>query len=154
MTTIAGLIGSGAGVVALGVAVLLGGFVAPRCPRFLRPWLERFIVVLMYAGGAAIAVTTLGSWSDWILSHAADLLGGLNAPIPQVALILTGLFLVLVVIASLIWEPNAATGIVAAFLPLLLGLVAGGFIHAIYLETVIPGRELASAVSSWVGGLA
>lgn len=152
MSTIAGLVGSGAGVVALGTAILIAAFIVPRCPQFLRPWVERFVVVLMYAGGSAIVVTTLGSWSRWTISHVADLLGGLNAPIPQVALILVSLFLLAGVVVSLIWAPNAATGLVAACLPLLLGLVAGGFIHVIYVQTVIPGQALASAVNSWIGG--
>lgn len=152
MSTIAGLVGSGAGVVALGVAVLLAAFVVPRLPGFLRSWGERGIIVLMYAGGSAIAVTTLGTWSGWLVSHIADLLGGLGAPIPRAALILVCLFLMLGVVVSLVWEPNAATGVVAAILPLLLGLVGGGFVHHIYTVTVTPGQDLASALNSWIGG--
>ena len=154
MSTLANLAGSGAGIVTIGVAFLLAIFVLPRLPQFLHGWGERFVIVLMYAGGSAIAVTTLGYWTDWLISHAADLLGGLNAPIPRAALILTCLFLLLGVLVSLIWEPNAATGIVAAFLPLLLGLVAGGVIADIHAVTVIPGQALASALNSWIGGQA
>ena len=151
MTTIAGLIGSGAGVVVIALALLLTrhlGFV----PGFLRGWVERAIIVLMYAGGSAIAVTTLGSWSTWLIQHIADLLGGLNAGIPHTALTVVAMVLIFAVGVSLVVAPNAATGVVAAMLPLILGLVAGGVIHQVYLQTVIPGQALAAQISSWIGG--
>jgi hypothetical protein len=152
MSALAGVVGNAAGVVVIGVAVLLAAFVVPRCPGFLRPWAERFIIVMMFAGGSAIAVTTLGTWADWLLEHVADLLGGLDAAIPRAALILVSLFLMLGVLVSLIWAPNAATGMIAAALPLILGLVAGGFIHEIYTVTVIPAQAFASSLNTWIGG--
>ena len=151
MTTIAGLIGSGAGVVVIALALIMTGTSA-CLPAFLRSWVERAIIVLMYAGGSAIAVTTLGNWSTWIVTHIADLLGGLNAGIPHTALTVVAMVLIFAVGVSLIVAPNAATGVVAAMLPLILGLVAGGVIHQVYLQTVIPGQALAAQVSSWIGG--
>lgn len=152
MSALAGILGSGAGIVVIGVAVVVSMFLLPHSPQFLRPWVERGIVVLMFAGGSAIAVTTLGTWTTWIISHVADVLGGLDAAIPRAALILVCLFLMGGVLVSLIWAPNAATGMVAAFLPVILGLVAGGFIHDIYTTTVIPAQAFASSLNTWIGG--
>lgn len=151
MSTLASLLGSGAGAVVIAVAMVTDRHLG-RIPLVGRAIIDRLVIVLMYAGGAAIAVTKAGSWIDDIVRLATGWLGGLNAPIPRTALVIVALFLLAAVAVSLIWEPGEATGIVAAVLPLALGLVAGGFIHQVYLATVVPGQALASAISSWVGG--
>ena len=152
MSTLAGLIGSGAGVVVIALAVLLTMHVLGHVPGFARSWAERGIIVLMFAGGSAIAVTTLGTWSHWLIIHAAGIFGGLNAGIPRTVLIVTAMVLIFAVAMSLVFAPNAATGVVAAALPLILGLVAGGIIHQIYLQTVVPAQAFASHLSALIGG--
>jgi hypothetical protein len=151
VSTLASLIGSGAGVIAIAVAMVVST-ITSRFPGFLRSWIERVVVVLMYAGGSAIAVTSLGNWGRWLITRSADLFGGLGAAIPQTALVITSIVLMVAVVVSLIWEPNAGTGMVAAVLPLFLGLVTGGAIHQIYLASVVPGQALASALSHAIGG--
>ncbi len=151
MSTLASLIGSGAGVVAIVVALIIGKLLR-YFPGFLREWVERGVIVLMYAGGSAVAVTELGSWARWLIEHVADIDGGLGGAIPQTALVIVSLVLIVAVIVSLVWEPNAGTGVTAAVLPLILGLVTGGFIHQLYVATVTPGQDLASALTRLIGG--
>jgi hypothetical protein len=151
MSTLAGLVGSGAGVVTIALAMILGMHLG-HVPQFLRKWAERFLIILMYVGGSAIAVTTLGSWGDWIINRIADVFGGIGAGIPHAALIITCMFLVAAVAVAIIWVPSMSTGMVAAVLPLILGLVAGGFLHAIYIATAIPAQAFATSLNAWIGG--
>jgi hypothetical protein len=148
----ANLVGTGAGIIVILFAWLLTRHVLDHCPGFLREWAERLIIILMYAGGAALAATSLGDWSRWLIEHVADVFGGLNAGIPRTALVATALVLLFAVVMSLIFAPNAATGLVAACLPLVLGLVAGGVIHQIYMQTAVPAQAFASSLSALIGG--
>ena len=152
MSTIASLVGSGAGVVAIAVAMIIGMHYH-RLPRMAHPWIERFVIVLMYAGGSAIAVTPArhmgpGSRGDRgrmvrrpERGHPAHRPGGDRRCSWSPGWCV-----------SLIWAPSTATGVVAAALPLILGLVAGGVLHELYVGTTVPAQAFASSLNAWLGG--
>lgn len=151
MSVLAGLIGSGAGIVVIALAVLIGKHYQ-HLPRMTHDWVARGVIVLMYAGGSAIAVTQVGSWADTAVTFAAGWLGGLNAGIPRTALIVTAMFLIASMAVSVIFAPSPATGALAAAMPLILSLVAGGVLHQFYVATTGPAQVLAASLNAWLGG--
>lgn len=151
MNLIASLIGSGAGVVIIGVGLLaiphLGHF-----PAAIQPWLRRLLIVATFAGGSALAVTELGSlWAslaDWV----AGFFGGLGAGIPHTVVILAAAALLLATFAAMIWAPGEGAAMTAAILPAVLMLVPGGFLHQVFTATTYPAAQLAASFTAWIGG--
>lgn len=151
MNLITSIVGSGAGVVIIGVA-----FVAmmhlQHLPQFTHPWARRLLIVANYAGGSALAVTGLGDLGRSVMGWAASFFGGLGTGLPRAALIIVCALLVLTTLAGLIWVPNEAVALTAAILPFLLSLVAGGFLHQVYVGTTYPAQQLAASFNAWIGG--
>lgn len=151
MSVIASLVGSGAGIVIIGVAFAAMAHLQ-HLPQMVHPWMRRLLIVAMYAGGSALAVTELGTLARSAVNWVAGFFGGLGAGGPRAAVIITCVLLLLATAVALIWVPNEGTALLAAALPFLLSLVAGGFIHQVYVGTTFPAQHLADAFSAWLGG--
>lgn len=151
MGFIASLIGSGAGVIIIG-ATFIAMMHVGRFPEVVQKILKRLFILTMYAGGSALAVTALGTlWLD-IASRLADLFGGLDAGVPRTIIVLFGLTILAGTVVSLIFAPNDAAIMAAAFLPAVLMLVAGGALHNFYVGTTVPAQQLADAFNTWIAG--
>ena len=135
MTVLGGLVGSGAGIVTLAAAWLLSRHLH-HIPA-ASPWLARIATVLMFAGGSAVAVTSLGGWIVTAVATIAGFLGGLHSGVAFAVLTVAALCLTVGVVTDLIWSPGSGM-ITAAVLPLVLGLTAGGVLHQIYAYAAVP----------------
>ena len=151
MSILASLAGSGAGLIAIAVAILVDRHYR-NFPGVLHSWIERAMIVLMYAGGSAIAVTQLGQWARDAALWATGLFGGVGSGLAHVALVISALFMVAALIVALIWAPTSVTATTAALMPLILSLTGAGFLHEFYMTTSAPAQALASSLASWIGG--
>jgi branched-subunit amino acid transport protein len=151
MGFIASLIGSGAGVVIIG-ATFIAMMHVGRLPEVAQKILKRLFILAMYAGGSALAVTELGTLWMNIASRIADLFGGLGTGIPRTVIVLLALMLLLGTVVSLAFAPNDAAILTAAFLPAVLMLVPGGFLHQVYVGTTIPAQAMADSFNAWIAG--
>ena len=153
MSGIGGWLGTGAAVVVIGLCLLLMRF-GHRLPSVSHPWQHRAVIVLMYAAGAALLVTTGGSWVLHTLGSLGGWIGG-TAPGSGIgwALVTIGaLFLLASVVADLIWQPNATAAYRAAVTPLALALATGGVAAQIYAFTAYPAQQLVLQIGHWAGG--
>lgn len=151
MNLIASLIGSGAGVVIIGVSLLAIPHLG-RFPAAIQPWLRRLLIIATFAGGSALAVTELGSLWASLASWAAGFFGGFGSGIPHTVVILAGTALLLATAAALVWAPGEGAAVTAAILPAVLMLVPGGFLHQVFAGTTYPAAQLAASFTAWIGG--
>lgn len=151
MSTIGGWIGSGAGVVLIGLCVIISMFMH-HLPALTHPWLKRLLIIGMYSGGAALAVTTIGGWAHQGLEWVFGLAGGTASGLGFAVLVLVATFLGLSVIVGLLFVPDFTTGIIAACLPFILGLAAGGILLHAYQVTTYPAQTAAEAIARGLGG--
>lgn len=151
MNLVTSLLGSGAGIIAIAVAVVLMRHL-DKAPSRAHPWLRRFNIVLMYSGGSAIAVSGVTSLLSGLVGDAAAWVGGQWAPLITTAVVIAALVLFTGTVVALIWVPDDAAAMTAIFVPLVLGLVAGGVLHQLYVTTTAPGQELAAALHAWLAG--
>jgi hypothetical protein len=145
------LAGSGAGIIAIAAGLLILQHHA-RTPQIAHPWLRRFAIVLMYAGGAALAVTSLGHLADDAITKVAGYFGGLGYGLAHDAIVIGILVLLAGAVLGLISDADSSTAMVAAFLPILLALPLGGFIHEVYGVLNGPALDLASTVNHFLAG--
>ena len=151
MGWITGIIGSGAGLIIIGVTFIASMHMG-RVPAMAQKILRRLFIVAMYAGGSALAVTGLGALGVRIVSALAGLFGGLDSGPARVVIILTGAFMLLGVVVALIFDPLEAFILLAAFLPFVLMLAPGGFLHQVYVATTFPAQQMADSFNAWIGG--
>jgi hypothetical protein len=151
MSAIGGWIGSGAGVVLIGLCVIASMFLH-HLPGITHPVLKRFMIAGMYCGGAALAVTTIGGWAHQGLEWVFSLAGGTTSGLGRATLILAATFLAGTVLAGLLFAPDWTTGIIAACLPFVLGLAAGGVLLHAYQVTTYPAQSAAEAIARGLGG--
>lgn len=151
MSGIGGWLGSGAGVVVIGLCVIISIFMH-RLPGVTHPWVKRLLIVGMYCGGAALAVTTVGGWVNEGLLWVAGLAGGTGYGIGYAAVVLIAAFLAATVAVGIIWAPDVATAYIAAMLPLILALAPGGWLHQIYTFTAYPAQAATVSVAHGLGG--
>ena len=151
MSGIGGWIGSGAGVVLIGLCVIISMFMH-HLPAMTHPWLRRLLIAGMYCGGAALAVTTIGSWAHQGLEWLFGLAGGTASGLGFAVLVLVAVFLGVTVLVGLLFVPDFTTGIIAACLPFVLGLAAGGFLLHVYQVTAYPAQSAAEAIAHGLGG--
>jgi hypothetical protein len=151
MSTISGWLGSGAGVVVIGLCIIMMIFI-PRLPGWSHQWVHRLLIAIMYCGGSALAVTTLGGYVLEALGWIAGWFGGTTSGIGYVTIVVASSFLLLTVAVCLIWEPDPGAAYLAAGLPLVLALVPGGFLHAVYVTTSWPAQQATLVIAHWVGG--
>lgn len=151
MNILAALAASAAGIVAIAVAMVVSMHYT-HLPSGLHPWIARLIIVIMYCGGSVIVAAGLGSVVSGLIADAVDLIGGQYAGLINVGIIIFALVMLVGLVAELIWAPSTDVAITAACIPLLLSLVAGGFIHQFYLDTTAPGQQIAAQIMAWVAG--
>ena len=151
MSGIGGWLGSGAGVVVIGLCVIISIFMG-RLPAMTHQWIRRGLILGMYCGGAAILVTPLGSVALRGLDWVAGLIGGTAYGIGYVAVVIAGTFLALTVAVCLIWVPDMTAAYVACVLPLILATVPGGFLHQVYVTTTYPAQAATVSIAHWLGG--
>lgn len=151
MAFIASLIGSGAGVIIIGAAFIAMMHIG-RLPAVVQSVLRRVLIIAMFAGGSALAVTELGVLWYKTSAAVAGLFGGLNAGIPRSVIVLVSVLLLLGTVVGLIWAPNEAVALVASLVPAVLMLVPGGALHQIYVATTAPAQAMAAQFSLWIAG--
>ena len=151
MSTIGGWIGSGTGVVVVGLCVIISLFMH-RLPGVTHPWLKRLLIVLMYGGGAALAVTTIGGYALDALHWVGGLIGGTSAGLGWAVVVIVATFLAATVLVGLIWAPDWVTAIEAAVLPLVLALIPGGILAQAYTATAFPAQQLTESIAHGLGG--
>jgi hypothetical protein len=124
-----------------------------HAPQATHEWTRRAVIMMMYAGGAALTVTALGGWADQAVNWLAGLLGGsLYAGPFRLPIIGACLILGAALIVGLIWEPDDKMAYAAIGMPLLLSLVPGGLIHSAYLAVNTPALDFAQWLNHAVGG--
>ncbi len=151
MSWLTNLIGSGAGLIVIAFGMVVLKYMG-HLPSATHPWIHRGIIVLMFAGGAALAVTAIGGYVDGAIRWIAGLAGGVDYGIPHVAIVVALLFLIAGTIVGIIFAPDAGTAMVAILLPILLALPAGGIIHSLYLAVDAPAIHLASSLNAILAG--
>ncbi len=151
MTAVSGWIGTGAGVITIGLCAVAAMFVQ-HLPKSVHPWAHRFLIVAMYAGATALLVTTLGQFALNVARAVAGVFGGFGAGLGKAAIIIAGFFLLLSVLIALIKVPAAAAASLAVILAFTLALVPGGWLHQFYVVTAAPGRQFAGQVAALMGG--
>jgi len=153
VSAIGGWLGGGAAIIVIGLCFLLMRF-GHHLPQVSHPWQHRAVIVLMYAAGAVLVVTTLGSWVLRTLESIGGFAGG-TAPGSGIgwALVTIGaLFLFATVVVALVWVPDTSVAYLAAVTPLMLALAPGGVAHQIYVFTSYPAQQLVSQIGHWAGG--
>ena len=151
MGWITGIVGSGAGLIIIGVTFIASLHMG-RVPAMAQKILKRLFIVAMYAGGAVLAISGLGALGVRIVTALAGLFGGLGSGPARVVIVLTGAFMLLGVVVALIFDPLEAFILLAAFLPFVLMLAPGGFLHQVYVATTFPAQQMADAFNTWIGG--
>jgi len=153
MSSLGGWLGGGAAVIVIGLCFILMRF-GHHLPQVSHPWQHRLVIVLMYAAGAVLVVTALGSWVLNTLSGLGGWLGG-TAPgsgIGWAMVTLGALFLFATVVVALVWVPDTSVAYLAAATPLALALAPGGIAHQIYTFTTYPAQQLVLHIGHWAGG--
>ena len=151
MSFLANLIGSGVPLIVAGAAWILIGHYR-RLPGATHPWICRALIAVMFAAGSALAVSGLGRWLLGIITSIAGWFGGLGFGPAHVLIVLAAFSLLLTAIAGMIWAPDDSVATLALFLPLVLALPAGGFLHHVYVATSAPAQAAASSLSAWLAG--
>ena len=119
---IAGLIGNGLGILLLGFGYIAMKHISGG--RGWEAWAMRFIIVLMFLGGAALILTGIGGWI-----HSAMLLGlGILGAMGEIVVsTLIFLFLLFEVVMGLWRHPNKKAAMAAMGLAFALTLPLAGF---------------------------
>lgn len=145
---LAGLLGNGAGLLCLGIGVILmkQEALANGKPGKI---VMRIVTVLMLAGGAGLASAGIG---DWIRRGANAVLGlfGSNAGLVIAAL---AAFAMLLTVGIGLWRgASKKTAWTAAMLPFVLALVTGGVLGQIGDTTQRFANDGSAQVSSFLTG--
>lgn len=148
MNGIGGIAGSGAGLIIVGVCYVILHHLR-HMPGRLHPWLYRLVIVGMFCGGCAIAVTALGAWIIGAERWAISLVGGTEMGTGHAVIVIGATFLLATVVVLLVFLPDATGAWMALALPFVLALTSG---HLHDVLTMFPAAEFAQQVSAWVGG--
>ncbi|MCW2918645.1 MAG: hypothetical protein JWN52_6713 [Actinomycetia bacterium] len=146
MGSMASWIGSGTGLVMIGVAFLISKYKS-ELPHKASPWMTRAEIVLMFMGSSVLVLTVAGKWIvghplTWVVSHSGGW-GPAIAKIVAASLVLTaglGLWRA--------WERAAKAAVV---LPFVLALFTAGFLHDVNQMLTPNARHGADQVSNWIG---
>lgn len=120
-----------------------------RLPGWAHPILSRLLILGMYVGGCAVALTALGRYVITAELWATGLAGGDSAGFGRDVAIAAGVFLFLTFLIALIWVPDPRFAWVALALPFVAAL-SGGHLHGIL--TVLPVIQWCEGISHWIGG--
>ncbi len=151
MTIIAAIASSVIGIITIAVAMVISKHMS-HLPSMTHPWLGRLNIILMYCGGSVLAAAGLGSVAARAVGWATTTVGGQYAGLINAAVVILALFMLAGTVVALIWAPSPSAALTAIVVPIVLAMVAGGFIHQVYVATTIPGQALAASVSAWLAG--
>lgn len=150
MSDLTGWVGSGAGLIIVGISWVLMHYHDKHGDRVhdaVHPWLHRLGIAGMYVGGCTLAQSALGSITgtaaDWVLN-----LGG-SYGLAHAVIVVAGVFLFLGVLFGILIAPARPIAWMALIFPFVAQL-AGGHLHKIL--SVIDGAAVAAAISHWIGG--
>jgi hypothetical protein len=120
-----------------------------RLPGWAHPILSRVLILGMFVGGCAVALTALGGYVISLELWATGLAHGNAAGLGHDLAIGAGVFLFLTVIIALIWVPDPRLAWAALALPFVAAL-SGGHLHGIL--TLLPAVQWCEQISHWIGG--
>jgi hypothetical protein len=140
-----------AACITVAVAMLLMRH-ADKAPQKTHPWITRANILLMWFAGAVFAASGLEGLLGHLTSEATLFVGAEYAPLIQTFIIIAALVVTVGTIVALVWAPDDQAAFTALCIPLLLGLVSGGALHAFYALAVSPGQQVTAAITSWLAG--
>jgi hypothetical protein len=120
-----------------------------RLPGWFHPQLSRLMIIGMFTGGCAVALTALGAWVLGAELWVTGLAGGAGSPAAHDVAVVAGVFLLLTVIIGLVWVPAPEIAWFALGLPFVAAL-SGGHLHGIL--TVLPVVAWCQEIAHWIGG--
>jgi hypothetical protein len=147
-------LGGGEALIAAGLGWLVLRHYS-NLPSGTHPWIHRGVILLMYAAGTVLAVSTVGLWAVRTIRRFSGMVAGGTGPgggIGWALVTIGGLALIAGLIVALIWAPNPAYAYVALAAPLVLALAVGGIVREFYVVTSAPAHQLVSQVAVWAGG--
>ncbi len=147
-------LGGGEALIAAGLGWLVLRHYS-RLPARTHPWIHRGVILLMYAAGTVLAVSTVGLWAERTVERLGGMAVGGTGPgggIGWALVTVGGLALIAALLVALIWAPDPAYAYVALAAPLVLALAAGGAASQFYAVTSAPAHQLVSQVAVWAGG--
>lgn len=151
MNAIAGIIGSGVGIIVLVVTYLLLSHVG-HAPSASHPWIYRGLAILAYGGGSLLALTGVGALWLSIVGWFAGMAGGLSSGLGHTVIVIGSVILILGLIVGMWKAPNAALVSAAMLAPFVLMLTTTGFIHSFWVGTSQPAQQAAAQFAAWLGG--
>jgi hypothetical protein len=151
MSIAAAIASASVGAVTVAVAVLLMRH-CDKTPAKAHSWIRRLDIILMWAAGAVFAASGLEGLLQAWTGDITGFIGGPYVQIINVGLVIGALVLLTGTIVALIWDPDDAAAFTALLVPLVLGLVAAGHLHAAYAVTVAPGEHITAAINHWLAG--
>lgn len=151
MSFLAGLTGSGVGLLVVVVVVILLGHVT-HAPGAAHPWIYRILIVLAYGGGTLLALTGVGSLWLSLVNWGAAFFGGLGSGAGHAVIVIASVILILGLIVGIWKAPNAEVAKMAALVPFVLMLTTSGFIHSFWISTSQPAQQVATQFATWLGG--
>jgi hypothetical protein len=120
-----------------------------RLPGWFHPILSRVLILGMFVGGCAVALTALGGYVISVELWATGLAHGTASGFGHDLAMGAGLFLLLTVLIAMIWVPDPRFAWCALALPFVAAL-SGGHLHGIL--TVLPVVQWCEGISHWIGG--
>jgi hypothetical protein len=151
MSIVAIIASCAAACVTVAVVVLLMRH-ADKAPQKAHPWIRRLNIALMWCAGAVFAASGLENFIGGLTADATGFIGAAYAPLITTIIVIAALVITTGVIIALIWAPDDQAAFTALAVPLVLGLVAGGALHSLYLLAVSPGQSVTAAISAWLAG--
>jgi hypothetical protein len=147
MSFLAGLVGSGVAIIALGGAMIALGYVN-HLPKWAHSWVHRFLAVVVYGGASLLALT--GAGQLWLgIVHWVE---GFTGPGAAAVAITLGSFIMILGLIVGMWKaPTAALVTAALVAPMVLMLTTSGFIHSFWLATSAPAQNVANQFVTWLG---
>lgn len=144
--------GSSAGIIVIGTCIVLMWFAgrhAGRIHQRVHPWAYRLIILGMYTGGCAVALTALGGYVTGFERSVIGMLGNIDVGTGHEIAVIGGVIVVLAAVLGAWLEPGPAVAWFALAVPFVAAL-SGGHLHGVL--TVFPVNEWSAQVSSWIGG--
>lgn len=144
--------GSSAGVIVIGTCIVLMWFAGRHGHRIhqrVSPWVYRLIILGMYTGGCAVALTALGSYVIGFERSVIGMLGNVSIGTGHEIAVIGGVVVVLAAVLGAWLEPGPAVAWFALAVPFVCALSGGKLGGAL---TVFPVTEWSAQVSAWIGG--
>lgn len=120
-----------------------------RLPGWAHPILSRFLILGMFVGGCAVALTALGGYVITAELWVTGLAHGNSAGFGHDAAMAAGVFLLLTVVIALVWVPDPRLAWCALALPFVASL-SGGHLRGVL--TILPVVQWCEQISHWIGG--